>query len=325
MSETHPGDRALSHALSRLRNIYSPLERETAKLLAAYIKSHGKELRIRNNEKKLDFYMRFMQVFSGVKWALVRRKIAKMFTDADEKAAESVNDWMEPAFVDGMNNAAFAMSLAGIETWPVTATVIARMVAQKIITLRKRKVKRSKDQTYNEHQVQSAIHAAIYHGIAADALAEYVAEKYTRAREREARAAAQASVYSASDEGAYYAGLEAENAGVKVEKTWLGIIDAKIRPSHSHLHNTTIPMDALFHGYHGTLRYPHDPEAPPAEIYNCRCRMVVHLKGKRVEDYERNYILPTQTTAYKKWRDEQIRKAGTEVELMKLHKKLIRG
>lgn len=325
MSKAHPGDRALSHALSRLHGIYSPLERETAKLLAAYINTHEKELRIRKNEKKLDFYMRFMQVFSGVRWLILRRKIAALYTNANVKATEGINDWLEPAFVDGMNNAAFAMSLAGVETWPVTAAVIARMVAQKIIKLRKRKVRKAKDQTYNERQIQSVIHAAIYHGIAADALAEYVAGRYARAREREAQAAAQASVYSASDEGAYFAGLEAENAGVKVEKTWLGIIDARIRPSHAHLHNTTIPMDEVFHGYHGTLRYPHDPEAPPAEIYNCRCRMVVHLAGKSVDDYSENYILPSQTSAYKKWREEQIRKAGTEIELAKLHKRLMRG
>ena len=324
MIDVHAGDRALSIVQRRFPDVYKAPEKRTAELLSAFLKPHMKALRPRDKEKKLDYYLRFMQIFSGPRWLLVCRKIAAAFTDANIDVTDIINGVLETAFADGLNEAAYILSRGKVNAWPITVEVVSKLAAAKVIDLHKRKLKRGKDIAYNETRTQSAIHAAIYQGIMPDKLAEYVAKEFSRQRQNESIAAARAYIYSASDSGAYMAGNEAQKLGIDIEKTWLSIMDMRVRPSHKHLHGVTIPLDDMFHGYNGDLRYPHDPEAVPEETYRCRCRMVVHAKGRAPGEYSRE-ILPTQTYEYRKWRDRQIQKAGGELELLKLHKRLGRG
>ena len=222
-----------------------------------------------------------------------------------------------------MSEAAYVLSKSGVDALPITASIVAGLAAAGIIKLNERKLKRRKDIAYNEQRIQSSIIAAIYQDVTVEDMPKDVSRRVTNSRKNDMTAFARATIYGASDSGAYYAGLEAEKSGLELEKTWLGIMDMRIRPSHKHLHGTTVPMHEVFHGYHGTLRYPHDPSAPPQETYRCRCRMVVHLKGNAPGEYSR-VILPSQTSEYRKWRDQQIRKAGGEVELAKLHRQRLR-
>ena len=323
MNDLHAGDRALNDVLKRLDRLYAAPRAKCDEILAGYLKPKLKALQPRKNEKASDYRMRVMRAFSGLKWRLARRKIATAFTDADIKASELINDNLEWAFNDGMNESAYCLALNGVKSWPITLSIVSTLVITGAITLKKRTLKRSQDAEYNEDKAQSAVNSAIMRGISPEKLPEEVSRKISSIRQNETISVARAMIYGASDSGAYMAGLEAQKMGIDVEKTWLGIMDMRIRPSHKHLHGETIPLDGVFHGYHGDLRYPHDPLAHPAEIYRCRCRMAVHVAGKAPGEYSRR-ILPSQTSAYKEWRAARIREAGSELELLKLHKRLVR-
>lgn len=323
MNDLHAGDRALNDVLKRLPGLYAVPRRKCEEILGEFLKPKLKALQPRKNEKASDYKMRVMGAFSGMKWRLARRKIASAFTDADMKATELINETLEWALVDGMNESAFALALNGVKMWPITLSIVSSLVAESIIRLNKRRLKRTKDAAYNEDRTQSAIHSAIMRGIKPDELHEEASKTIANTRQNETISSARAMIYGASDYGAYLAGIEAEQMGIDVEKTWLAIMDMRVRPSHKHLHGETIPLNEKFHGYHGVLRFPHDPEAPPAEIYRCRCRMAVHVAGKSPGEYSRT-ILPSQTSAYRAWRAARIREAGGELELLKLHKKLVK-
>lgn len=324
MNDRHPGDGVLEDVLKKIRPLYNAPGDRTKERIEAFLKPRMSSLRHRNNESLADYRARLIQAFSGPRWLLLKRIIAADYTGVNEKATEHINSGLEAAFAAGFNESAYVMALSGTNTWPITVLVVTRLLASGAITLKKRKLKRTKDISYNSGRIQSAILAAIMAGVTLEKLAKSASEAMSSARMRETTAYARAAIYSASDSGAYCAGLEAERSGVEIEKTWLAIMDMRVRPSHSHLHGTTIPLDEKFHGYHGLLRYPHDPEAPPQEIYRCRCRMAVHLAGKSPGEYSRR-LLPTETSAYRVWRDKQIRKAGGEVELAKLHERRLKG
>lgn len=324
MNDLHPGDAALDGVLRLVRPLFTGPGQRTEERLSAFLKPRLIELQRRNNESKADYSFRLMRAFTGPRWMLLRHMIAVDYTNANMQATEHINDGLPVAFMAGMNESTYVLSMSDTEMWPVTAGVVASLVAAGVITLNKRKLKKTKDVAYLEKRTQSAINGAIVRGIQVKNIPMHVANALSKARLSEIIAYARASIYGASDSGAYIAGLEAERMGVEIEKSWLGIMDVHIRPSHKHLHGTTIPLHDKFHGYHGDLRYPHDPEAPPQEIYRCRCRMAVHLRGNSPGEYSRK-ILPTQTAAYRKWRDAQIRKAGSDVELAKIHRRLIRG
>lgn len=323
MNDVHPGDAALNAVLRRLPGLYAAPKKEAEERLAAFLKPKQKALQPRKNESPKEYQRRLQMAFTGPRWLLTRRKIAAAFSAVNAKATESVNDGLEKAFMDGFNLAAYGMSLTGAAILPMTAAIVALLVAEKIIKLDKRTLKKGKDIAYNEQRVQNGVFAAIVQDIPVEDIPEHVASHVAHVRRTETTAYARAAIYGAADMGAYYAGLEAERDGLDIEKTWLSIMDMRVRRSHKHLHGVTIPIDEKFIGYDGALRFPHDPAAPPAETYNCRCRMVVHLAGKSPGIYSRE-LLPSEVAAYRKWREEQIRKAGTEVELEKQHKRELR-
>lgn len=324
MNDLHPGDMVLNAVLRLIKRLYLVPKARTEQRLETFLKPKYKALERRKDESARHYLMRLQTAFSGPAWYLLKRRIATDYADANDKATEVINTSLTEAFAAGLNESAYALSLTGVESWPITVPIVASLVTGGVLALNVRKLKRGKDIKYNEERLQTAVSSALVQGIDVKDLPRRISEHMSHARETEMSNYARVSVYSASDEGAYYAGLEAEKAGLEIEKTWLAIMDMRVRPSHKHLHGTTIPLHEKFHGYYGVLRFPHDSEAPPPETYNCRCRMAVHLAGKSPGEYSRK-ILPTQTTAYMKWRDRQIRKAGGETELAKLHKHRIKG
>ena len=318
MNDVHAGDRALNTVLKGLGGAYTAPQKRTEERLRAFLKPKLKALQPRDGESKTRYMQRVMGAFSGPRWVLVRRSIAKDFTGVNADIIGRINDALEQAFVDGFNDAAFFLAKTGVEMWPITLAIVGLLA----ILLNRRKLKKKADIQYNEQRLQSAISGALMRDVRIEGLAKDVAQRMSHARMNEMVSAARVSVYGASDYGAYMAGLEAEKEGIEIEKTWLSIMDLRVRPSHKGLHGDTIPLHKKFHGLYGDLRYPHDPEAPPQEIYRCRCRMVVHIAGRSPGTYSR-FLLPWETIEYRKWRDRQILKAGSEIELARLHKRLM--
>jgi len=318
VNDVHAGDRALNTVLKGLGGAYTAPQKRTEERLRAFLKPKLKALQPRDGESKTRYMQRVMGAFSGPRWVLVRRSIAKDFTGVNADIIGRINDALEQAFVDGFNDAAFFLAKTGVEMWPITLAIVGLLA----ILLNRRKLKKKADIQYNEQRLQSAISGALMRDVRIEGLAKDVAQRMSHARMNEMVSAARVSVYGASDYGAYMAGLEAEKEGIEIEKTWLSIMDLRVRPSHKGLHGDTIPLHKKFHGLYGDLRYPHDPEAPPQEIYRCRCRMVVHIAGRSPGTYSR-FLLPWETIEYRKWRDRQILKAGSEIELARLHKRLM--
>lgn len=320
MNDVHAGDRALNPVLKGLTGAYIAPQKRTEERLRAFLKPKLKALQPRDGESKTRYHARVMGAFSGPRWALVRRSIAKDFTDVNADIIGRINDALEQAFVDGFNDAAYFLARSGCEMWPITLAIVGMLAG--VILLNRRRMKKKADIQYNEQRTQSAIAGALARDVAVEDLPKDVSQRMSHARQNEMVSSARVAVYGASDYGAYMAGLEAEKDGIELEKTWLSIMDLRVRPSHKGLHGDTIPLHKKFHGLYGDLRYPHDPDAPPQEICRCRCRMVVHIAGRSPGTYSR-FLMPWETTDYRKWRDRQILKAGGEIELARLHKRLM--
>ena len=318
MNDVHAGDNVLKAILRAIEGAYKAPQKRAEERLRAFLKPKLKALQPRVGESMTAYRARVLLAFTGREWARVKREIAADFTDVNIDITERINDALEQAFADGFNDAAYSIAKSGVEMWPVTIAIVAAL-----FLLARRKVKKKKVADYNERRAQSAVKGAVARDVSVDDMARDVSRRFTSARMNEMSAVARVVIYGAADQGAYFAGLEAEKQGIAIEKTWLSIMDMRVRPSHRKLHGKTLPLEEKFRGIHGLLRFPHDPEAPPQEIYRCRCRMVVHLAGRRPAVSGRR-LMPSQTATYKRWRDAQIRKAGNEIELEKRHRKLVK-
>lgn len=70
----------------------------------------------------------------------------------------------------------------------------------------------------------------------------------------------------------------------ELEKTWISTIDGKTRPSHFAADGQRAPLTGTFSVGHAALHYPGDPDGPPEEVRNCRCRVGVLAADEEIPD-----------------------------------------
>lgn len=64
--------------------------------------------------------------------------------------------------------------------------------------------------------------------------------------------------------------IEAVNSGKKY-KRWVTENDERVRPAHEEVNFVKIPITEMFHVGEDEMRFPHDWNASPDNIVNCRC------------------------------------------------------
>lgn len=113
---------------------------------------------------------------------------------------------------------------------------------------------------------------------------EKIADRLQRVTDMDRNAAvrnARTMMTGAENMGRAEAADDLKAQGIPMDEVWSATYDNRTRESHLELDGTV--RDA--NGYFGVgiinkpLRYPADPEGDPEEIYNCRCRLSLQLKG----------------------------------------------
>lgn len=116
-------------------------------------------------------------------------------------------------------------------------------------------------------------------------------------RQREAAAAVLTPGSEAVRDVARYQGYQAagvQNAAVieagkqspdeDLQKVWIATIDGKTRDTHFAADGQRAPLAGSFSVGGSSLRYPGDPDGPPSETRNCRCRVGVLAADEDIPD-----------------------------------------
>lgn len=113
---------------------------------------------------------------------------------------------------------------------------------------------------------------------------EKIADRLQRVTDMDRNAAvrnARTMMTGAENMGRAEAADDLKAQGIPMDEVWSATYDNRTRESHLELDGTVRDEN----GYFGVgiinkpLRYPADPEGDPEEIYNCRCRLSLQLKG----------------------------------------------
>lgn len=73
---------------------------------------------------------------------------------------------------------------------------------------------------------------------------------------------------------------EAQEMGLIVEKVWNSVLwDGRTRDWHAKLHGEHKAPDEPFENEYGKIMYPGDPDADPANVYNCMCTLTYEVVG----------------------------------------------
>lgn len=69
-----------------------------------------------------------------------------------------------------------------------------------------------------------------------------------------------------------------------LEKVWIATIDGKTRHTHFAADGQRAPLSGTFTVGNAALRFPGDPDGPPGEVLNCRCRVGVLAHDEEIPD-----------------------------------------
>lgn len=333
---THPEDKKLVDIARAQRKVYDKAQQDAEVTLYEYIflgKRPGRNRgpgggtrgggagRIRVSHKTQKGIER-EKLWNGLKWLAVRETIAFIMYVANQAALDIANDNTADAMAEGATLTAYTFR-DEYDALPYTEKVVEALARDHLLNLPGRTVNKRKDMNWTQRMLQSIVSRYDLDDVDPEKLPALIAKTLVRRCQRSMDTTTQALIYGAFDAGMYQAGLDALEAGVDVEKTWLSIMDVHIRDSHRHLHKTTLPMRRLFHGIYGNLRFPHDPNAPAAEIMRCRCRMAIHLKGKAPVAPDR--LTRSEVASYRRWRDKVIDDLGSELALEAAHRRRLHG
>jgi SPP1 gp7 family putative phage head morphogenesis protein len=103
---------------------------------------------------------------------------------------------------------------------------------------------------------------------------------------------------SAKHDAAEYA----HKQGVIMMKTWNSLEDERVRSSHRHLNNKTIPVDQHFKGKTGKGPAPGQLGSPSEDI-NCRCFLTYSI-----EKIEKKQYTEMEDITFERWKKERLKK-----------------
>ena len=136
------------------------------------------------------------------------------------------------------------------------------------------------DYRWNKDRINNAITHSIING---DSISQ-AANKLKEISNMDKNAAirnARTAMTAAENLGRSEAADDLEAKGIPVEEIWSATLDDRTRDTHLLLNGTKRDENGEFGAdiLDIPLRFPGDPQGAPEEIYNCRCRMSIQLKG----------------------------------------------
>ena len=245
------------------------------------------------------------KMLTGKQYTEMRDTLAKDLTNADKIAMNYTRDKAIDTYALNMNYETYNIEndlKVDTSFTLYNHDAVQRLIKDKPDLLPQPSPDAEIDLKWNMQHLQSAITQAILQGESIPKVAERmmrVAAMDDRAAIRNARTA----MTGAQNGGRLDAMERAKERGVNVKKGWMATLDNRTRDSHVALDGEEKEIDEEFSN---GLMFPGDPEADePAEVYNCRCRMI-HVYPKYPVDWSNTELRNTDNLGdqtYEEWKN----------------------
>lgn len=229
---------------------------------------------------------RSANIMRGKQYRQTLRDMAQSYTNANEIAAATLSGKLPQVYADNYNYGTYQVETgAGVSTSfnLQDADTVQRLLRDSGSSLPKPSVDTVRDLSWNRQLVGNQIRKGILLGESIDTIAERittVSASNLAAATRTARTA----VTAAESAGRVDSYRRAEGMGISLKQEWLATLDGRTRHSHRQLDGESIAVGGKFSN---GCRYPGDPDAPYAEIMNCRCTLVAAVAGVDTSDGKR--------------------------------------
>lgn len=258
---------------------------------------------------------RLNQIGRGERYQDLREKIAQRMTKANEIALAYVNDATPGIYSLNRNYAAYTIEQVagnvGFTLWD--ESTVRRLIVEEPDLMpyypKKKAIKRGIDLKWGKKQITKSVTSGLLQGKSVGKIATDLQARVSEMNRASAVRAARTAVTGAQNAGRMDSYKAASDMGIKVRKRWVATKDGRTRHSHQKLDGQTVDWDEPFTSELGKIRYPGDPRAKPANVYNCRCTMrTVEAPGieaeprkMRVRDPKTGRNVVVEEMTYEQW------------------------
>lgn len=218
-------------------------------------------------------------------------------------AASVINGYMPEVYAVNANWTEFTIEKALQVDTSFTLfdeATVERLVRDKPDLLPKANIDIPKDKRWNKELVNSAVTQGILQGETIDEIAVRLAEVTDMNKNSAVRNAATMTT-SAQNGGRMDTYKRAQDMGISVRHKWVSTLDGHTRLTHRMVDGDIVEVGKSFKN---GLLYPGDPNGAPAEVYNCRCRVVAVVDKQKTELSDRNAKeLERWDMTYDEWKE----------------------
>lgn len=270
----------------RLREVYSQAAWEMSKKVKQFYAKFKELDTIKRKQVKLgklsqaDYIeWRRNKMLMGRNYEDMVDVLTRDMTNTNQIASSITNGYTPEAYALGVNHGTYEVEHGtSINT---NFTLYNRQTVERLIAdnpniiPRKIKIDIPKDLRWNEQKINNAITQSILQGESIPHTAQRL-QTVASMNNIQATRTARTAMTAANNAGHAMALERAQNMGIKLNKQWLATLDSRTRDTHALLDGESIPLDQAFSN---GLMYPGDPDGPPEEVYNCRCRKIADILG----------------------------------------------
>lgn len=305
-------DEALGKLERRIKKVYIQAYEETEAKLQDYLSRFATKDKIKQEQMRAGKitqdeynYWRKGQVMIGKRWQEMVDSLAADYTNANRLAMAMVGDSLPGVYALNHDYGTFQVEKGSMVDTSYTLydrSTVERLIRDNPNLLPKAKVNVSKDMRWNKQHINNAVLQGILQGESNDKIASRL-QTVTSMNHAAAIRNARTMTTGAENAGRTDSYKRAAEMGIELEQEWLATLDGRTRDSHRALDGERIPLAKdKWHPakFSNGCRYPGDPEGPAWEVYNCRCTLMVAIKGIDQSDAPRNSKLGDMS--YEEWK-----------------------
>ena len=284
-------DLGVARARKKMENVYAQAAKELQRKLLLFRKRFAAKQKLmtqalNNGEISREAYESWLrgQVFTGKRWENKVNQVIGIFSKSNGIIGKAINRIRLWVFGENYNHDAYETEIkTGISFDIYNEDAVQRLINEDPKLLPEWRIDEEKDYTWNRQKVENCINQGIIQGESIDQIADRLARELKSTNMNRMRLFARTAMTGAQNAGRQKQMEDAVARGIKIEKQWLATLDDRTRDTHQHLDGQTVPVDQSFHvgtkNGQESIRYPGDPNAAPALVYNCRCTMKSIFKG----------------------------------------------
>lgn len=268
------------------KNYLHEVDAELKPLQTAYdaAKKSGDENAAKKAEKKLAAKQREKTIMNG-HYQRLTNQLAKEISRVNETAVAYINGKLPGVYSLNYNSTGKAIegAVSGYSFELVDASTVKNIATSDKTLLPYKYIDGKKDVRWNTTKVNSEVLQGIVQGESIPNIAKRL-QNVTEMNRASAIRNARTTVTSAENKGRMDSLHAAAEKGVITHKVWMAAIDARTREAHRLLDGHEQDIDTPFESELGDIMFPGDPDADPANTYNCRCSLTYKVVGFRRGD-----------------------------------------